>query len=63
MWTNSWGETFEVIRKKVLSDDQTHGYITCNSDILSNWAGYDWYNTGLNPVKTVCFIDEVDYNF
>ena len=55
-WTDSWGETFEVIRKKVLSDAPTHGYITTNSDILSNWAGYDWYKTGLNPVYTVSSI-------
>ena len=55
-WKESWGETFEVIRKKVLSDAQTHGYITAIDDIANNWNGYDWYNTGLNPVRTVSFI-------
>ena len=56
MWKESWGETFEVIRKKVLSNAQTHGYITSIDDIEGNWNGYDWYNTGLNPVKPVRFI-------
>ena len=56
MWKDSWGETFEVIRKKVLSDAQTHGYATSIDDIVSSWNDYDWYNTGLNPVKPVRFI-------
>ena len=56
MWKESWGETIEVIRKKVLSDAQTHGYATSIDDIVMGWNEYDWYNTGLNPVKPVRFI-------
>ena len=56
MWKESWGETFEVIRKKVLSNAQTHGYITAIEDINGNWGGHDWYNTGLNPVQLVSCI-------
>ena len=53
-WESTWADTFDVIRKKVLSDAQTHAYMTSIDDIMS-WADYDWYNTGLNPVKPVSF--------
>ena len=54
-WEYTWGDTFEVIRKKVLSDAQTHAYMTSIDDIYSAWPDYDWYNTGLNPIKPVSF--------
>ena len=56
-WESTWADTFDVIRKKVLSDAQTHAYMTSIDDIMS-WADYDWYNTGLNPVRPVRFIPE-----
>ena len=54
-WKSTWGDTFEVIRKKVQSDAQTHAYMTSIDDIVKNWPDYDWYNTGLNPVRPVSF--------
>ena len=56
IWKRTWGETIEVIRKKVLSNAQTYGYATSIDDIVMGWNEYDWYNTGLNPVKPVRFI-------
>ena len=53
-WEYTWGDTFEVIRKKVLSDAQTHAYMTSIDD-LQFWSDYTWYNTGLNPVRPVSF--------
>ena len=54
-WKDDWDETFDTIRKKVLSDTQSYGYMTSIDDIM-NWPGHDWYNTELNPVKPVSFI-------
>ena len=51
----TWADTFDVIKKKVLSDAQSHGYFTSVDDILSSWKDYTWYNTGLNPIQTVTF--------
>ena len=50
---HTWPDTFEVIRKKVLSDAQTHAYMTSIDDIL--YIEDDWYNTGLNPIRPVSF--------
>ena len=55
-WEDNWGDTFEVIRKKVLSDDPTHAYMTAIEDIQMGWSDYDWYNTGLNPIRPVSLI-------
>ena len=57
MWKNSWGETFDFIRKKVLNNAPTHGYVSTIDDIAVNWDGYDWYNTGLNPIKPVSVVE------
>ena len=54
-WKDDWDETFDTIRKKVLSDTQSYGYMTSIDDIM-NWPGHDWYNTELNPVNPVSFI-------
>ena len=54
-WESTWGDTHDVIRKKVLSDAQTHAYMTSIDDIQKAWSDYDWYNTELNPVKPVNF--------
>ena len=54
-WKSTWADTWEVIRKKVMSDAQTHAYMTAIDDIVMNWPDYDWYNTGLNPVRPVSF--------
>ena len=57
-WEYTWADTFDVIRKKVLSDAQTHAYMTSIDDIQASWADYDWCNTELNPVKPVNFTAE-----
>ena len=52
-WEYSWGATFDVITKKVLSDAQTHAYMTSIDDINSLWSDHEWYKTDLNPIRTV----------
>ena len=32
--------------------------MTSPENIRISWADYDWYNTGLNPVRPVRFIPE-----
>ena len=59
-WEFTWLDTFDVIKKKVLSDFQTHGYMTSIDDIMMSWKDYDWYNTGVNPIKAVTFNAERD---
>ena len=64
-WKDDWDETFDTIRKKVLSDTQSYGYMTSIDDII-NWPDHDWYNTELNPVKPVSFIaknKKIDSNY
>ena len=53
LWYNSWSETLDAVKKKVLSDAQTHAYMTSRDDSVLSLPDYDWYNTRLNPVKPV----------
>ena len=56
------GDTFDVIRKKVLSDAQTHAYMTSKDDIKRRSDVNQWFNTGLNRIKPVSFCAGVNMN-